>query len=84
MSKTVKTYPTTAHHDIEEALSSLGTGEAIVTVLSERGTPTSVACVRMRAPRSVMAAIGPDAVTAAARDRNVRAIRAGHRSGVGL
>jgi DNA helicase HerA-like ATPase len=67
LAKTVKTYPTTAHYDLEEALTSLGTGEAIVTVLSERGAPTPVAWARMRAPRSLMAAIGPDAVTAAAK-----------------
>ena len=56
----------TKHYDIEEALTSLGTGEAIVTVLSERGAPTPVAWARMRAPRSLMAAIGPEAVSAAA------------------
>jgi hypothetical protein len=52
---------------MEEALTTLGTGEAIVTVLSERGAPTPVAWARMRAPRSLMAAIGADAVTAAAK-----------------
>jgi uncharacterized protein len=67
LAKTVKTYPTTQHYDLEEALTSLGTGEAVVTVLSERGAPTPVAWTRMRAPRSLMAAIGPDAVTAAAK-----------------
>ena len=67
LAKTVKTYPNTKHYDIEEALTSLGTGEAIVTVLSERGAPTPVAWTRIRAPRSLMAAIGPSAdVTAAA------------------
>jgi uncharacterized protein len=66
LAKTVRTYPRTAHYDMEEALTSLGTGEAIVTVLSERGAPTPVAWARMRAPRSLMAAIGPEAVTAAA------------------
>lgn len=64
--KTVKTYPNTKNYDMEEALTSLGTGEAIVTVLSETGAPTPVAWARMRAPRSLMAAIGGDAVTAAA------------------
>jgi len=63
----VRTYPTTKNYDIEEALTSLGTGEAIVTVLSERGAPTPVAWARMRAPRSLMAAIGPDAVAVAAK-----------------
>ncbi len=67
LAKTVKTYPTTKNYDIEEALTSLGTGEAIITVLSERGAPTPVAWTRMRAPRSLMAAIGEDAVTAAAK-----------------
>jgi len=67
LAKTVRTYPNTEHYDMEEALTSLGTGEAIVTVLSERGAPTPVAWSRMRAPRSLMAAIGTDAVTAAAR-----------------
>jgi len=52
---------------MEKALTSLGTGETIVTVLSERGAPTPVAWARMRAPRSLMAAIGGDAVTAAAK-----------------
>jgi len=67
LKKTVKTYPNTKNYDMEEALTSLGTGEAIVTVLSETGAPTPVAWSRMRAPRSLMAAIGVEAVTAAAK-----------------
>jgi hypothetical protein len=46
---------------------SLGIGEAIVTVLSEKGAPTPVAWTRMRAPRSLMDTIGPDAISAAAK-----------------
>jgi hypothetical protein len=67
LSRTVKTYPISKVYDLEEALTSLGTGEAIVTVLSERGAPTPVAWARMRAPRSLMAAIGEPAVTEAAK-----------------
>ncbi|SDH07837.1 helicase HerA-like domain-containing protein [Pseudonocardia oroxyli] len=67
LTKTVKTYPTSKVYDLEEALTSLGTGEAIVTVLSERGAPTPVAWARMRAPRSLMAAIGGPAITDAAK-----------------
>jgi len=66
LAKTVKTYPNTKDYDIEEALTSLGTGEAIVTVLSERGAPTPVAWTRIRAPRSLMAALTPADVTAGA------------------
>ncbi|GAA2902351.1 DUF853 family protein [Pseudonocardia halophobica] len=67
LTKTVKTYPTSKVYDLEEALTTLGTGEAVVTVLSERGAPTPVAWSRMRAPRSLMAAIGGQAVTEAAK-----------------
>ena len=61
LSKTVKTYPKSTDYDLASALTSLGTGEAVVTVLSERGTPTPVAWTRLRAPRSLMAQIDPAA-----------------------
>lgn len=66
LTRTVRTYPKTEVYDLESALMSLGTGEAIVTVLSERGAPTPVAWTRMRAPRSSMDTIGTDAIAAAA------------------
>lgn len=49
----VTTYPHT-EYDLEELLTQLGTGEAVVTVLSEKGTPTPVAHTMMRAPQSLM------------------------------
>ncbi|WP_156744399.1 helicase HerA-like domain-containing protein, partial [Mycobacterium sp. E740] len=67
LTKTVRTYPKTDVYELKSALTSLGIGEAIVTVLSERGAPTPVAWTRMRAPRSLMDTIGPDAITAAAK-----------------
>ncbi|WP_326546010.1 helicase HerA-like domain-containing protein [Mycolicibacterium sp. ND9-15] len=67
LSKTVRTYPKTDVYELKSALTSLGIGEAIVTVLSEKGAPTPVAWTRMRAPRSLMDTIGPDAITAAAK-----------------
>ncbi|MGC0363240.1 DNA helicase HerA-like ATPase [Rhodococcus sp. 27YEA15] len=66
LNKTVRTYPKTAHYDLEKALTSLGTGEAIVTVLSEKGAPTPVAWTKIRPPRSLMDTIGNDAIKAAA------------------
>ncbi|MFA4083410.1 helicase HerA-like domain-containing protein [Mycobacteroides salmoniphilum] len=66
LTKTVRTYPKTGVYDLEKALTSLGIGEAIVTVLSEVGAPTPVAWTRLRAPRSLMGAIGDDAIKAAA------------------
>jgi DNA helicase HerA-like ATPase len=57
LAKAVRTYPKTKDYDLAEALQQLGTGEAVITVLSERGAPTPVAWARMRAPRSLMAQI---------------------------
>ena len=62
---TVKTYPVTKDYDLSAALTGLGTGEAIVTVLSERGSPTPVAWTRVRAPRTLMAPAPAATVTAA-------------------
>ncbi|WP_186628171.1 helicase HerA-like domain-containing protein [Rhodococcus sp. BP22] len=66
LNKTVRTYPTTDVYDLEKALTSLGTGEAIVTVLSEKGAPTPVAWTKIRPPRSLMDTIGNDAISASA------------------
>jgi len=63
--KTVRTYPKTGDYQLEEALTALGTGEAIVTVMSERGAPTPVAWTMLRAPRSRMAPADAAAITAA-------------------
>ncbi|WP_156391725.1 MULTISPECIES: helicase HerA-like domain-containing protein [unclassified Nocardioides] len=52
---TVNTYPNSAYDDLGEVLTTLGTGEAIVTVMGERGAPTPVAWTRLRAPESLMA-----------------------------
>lgn len=64
---TVKTFPNSAY-DLEELLTQLGTGEAVITVLSENGAPTPVAATRLRAPQSLM---GP--IDAAALDQAVKA-----------
>ncbi|HET6391583.1 MAG TPA: helicase HerA-like domain-containing protein [Blastococcus sp.] len=63
--KTVSTFPKSEDYDLEELLTSLGTGEAAVTVLSERGSPTPVAATMLRAPRSLMAPVDPAVLTAA-------------------
>lgn len=50
---TVGTYPTSGY-DLERVLQELGTGEAIVTVMNEKGAPTPVAWTRLRAPQGLM------------------------------
>ncbi|MER7947243.1 helicase HerA-like domain-containing protein [Streptomyces sp. NPDC096079] len=61
---TVRTFPNSPY-DLEEVLTGLGTGEAVVTVLSEKGAPTPVAATRLRAPESLMGPVGAAALEAA-------------------
>ena len=58
----VSTYPT-SEYDLNKVLTSLGTGEAVITVLSEKGAPTPVAWTRMRAPESLMAPAPTETMT---------------------
>jgi hypothetical protein len=53
----VSTYPTSDFYDVGELLTSMGTGEAAVTLLSEKGVPTPVVHTRMLAPASTMAPV---------------------------
>ncbi|WP_440711223.1 helicase HerA-like domain-containing protein [Herbiconiux sp. YIM B11900] len=61
---TVSTYPKSAY-DLEQVLQGLGTGEAVVTVMNEKGAPSPVAWTRVRAPQGSMAPT-PDAAIDAA------------------
>ena len=63
--KTARTFPTTEFYDVEKTITALGTGEALVTVLSPRGVPTPLAATRLLAPDSLMAPITPEAFSAA-------------------
>ena len=67
----VTTYPNTKDYDLEEDLTALGIGEAMVTILSERGAPTPVVWTRMRPPTSLMAAIDPAEVERLAKDSSL-------------
>ena len=51
---TVRTFPTSPY-DLEELLTTVGIGEAVVTVMSEKGAPTPVAYTMLPAPQSLMA-----------------------------
>ena len=52
--KTARTFPMTDFYDVEKMLTTLGIGEALVTVLSPRGIPTPLAATRLVAPDSLM------------------------------
>jgi DNA helicase HerA-like ATPase len=61
---TVNTYPTSAYPDLGGVITGLGIGEAVITVMNERGAPTPVAWTRLRAPESLMAPTDPAAMQA--------------------
>jgi hypothetical protein len=63
----VTTYPNTDDYDLEEDLTRLGTGEAMITILDEKGTPTPVVWTRLAPPTSRIGDPGRERVDAAAK-----------------
>ena len=57
LNKTVKTFPKTEHYDVGATLTSLGIGEALVTLLTPKGVPTPLAATRLVPPDSLMDAV---------------------------
>ncbi|MEO8214591.1 MAG: helicase HerA-like domain-containing protein, partial [Myxococcales bacterium] len=55
-----RTFPKTKFYDVRETLTTLGIGEALVTVLSDSGAPTPPFICRMVAPSSRMGTLAPD------------------------
>lgn len=55
--KTARTFPVTEFYDVEKTITSLGTGEALVTGLSPKGIPTPLAATRLFAPDSLMSPV---------------------------
>ncbi|MDP3469578.1 MAG: DUF853 family protein [Daejeonella sp.] len=54
LKKTVNTYPRSEFYEIDRVLTSLGTGQALITVLNEKGIPTEVVATHLIPPRAVM------------------------------
>ncbi len=75
---TVQTFPTTSL-ELDEVLTTLGTGEAVVTVLNPKGNPTPVTPVGIWAPASVM---GPASADTIARINQSSAIMGRYRDAV--
>jgi len=51
---TAENYPLSDYYDTKAVLTSLGIGEALITVLDEKGRPTPLAATMLRAPMSRM------------------------------
>jgi hypothetical protein len=61
---TAATFPMSSTINIPAMLTSLGTGDALVSVLDPRGVPTPVVVAKIATPRTLMAGIRPDRYTA--------------------
>ncbi len=66
-----RTFPKTAFYDVEETLTTLGIGEAFITVLTPKGVPTQPFATRLIPPASVMGLL-PDFEQAVARSQQVK------------
>jgi DNA helicase HerA-like ATPase len=54
---TASTFPPSEHVDVAKTLTTLGIGEALVTVLDPKGIPTIVAAAQVLAPSSSMSSV---------------------------
>jgi hypothetical protein len=57
-------YPISEYYKTDETITSLGIGEALVTALSEKGTPTPLAATMLRTPVSRMDILTPAEISA--------------------
>lgn len=62
ISKAAENYPISSFYETREVLTSMGTGEALVTALSEKGLPTPLAHTLIRAPVSRMDILTSDEI----------------------
>jgi DNA helicase HerA-like ATPase len=68
---TVRTFPKTQFYDLEETLTSLGIGEAVITGLDVRGSPTPVVATRLIPPATRMAPLTPEELQADVRQSDL-------------
>jgi len=54
LKKTARTYPHSEFYEIDRVLTSLGTGQALITVLNDKGIPTEVVATHLVPPRAIM------------------------------
>lgn len=54
LKETIKTFPRSEYYDMEQQFTQLGTGQAFITVLNEKGIPTETVVTHLVPPASVM------------------------------
>lgn len=63
LKKTMKTFPKSDFYKIDEILTSLGTGEALITVLNDKGIPTEVVATHLTPPKAIMGPLSDNALS---------------------
>lgn len=59
LKETVKTFPRSEFYEMEQQFTQLGTGQAFITVLNEKGIPTETVVTHLAPPASVMGPLPP-------------------------
>src|SRR6187549_2235298 len=54
LKETIKTFPSSEFYEMEKQFTQLGTGQAFITVLNEKGIPTETVVTHLAPPASVM------------------------------
>ena len=54
LKETIETFPRSQFYDMEQQFTQLGTGQAFITVLNEKGIPTETVVTHLAPPASVM------------------------------
>lgn len=62
INKTAENYPISPFYETSEVLTSMGIGEALITVLNEKGIPTPLVHTLLRAPVSRMGILSPEEI----------------------
>jgi hypothetical protein len=60
LKETIKTFPRSQYYDMEQQFTQLGTGQAFITVLDEKGIPTETVVTHLVPPASVMGPLEED------------------------
>lgn len=60
LKETIKTFPMSVYYDMEKQFTQLGTGQAFITVLNEKGIPTETVVTHLAPPASVMGPLSPE------------------------
>lgn len=60
LKETIKTFPRSEYYDMEQQFTQLGTGQAFITVLNEKGIPTETVVTHLTPPASFMGPLSSD------------------------